>query len=92
MEQSRGKTVSELELHEITQSLKEKVKRGDYTAADLDEYFNASRKLIGTKQDFDAGMDLIQARQDKLIAMMTRSVESISATNQQDLEASTPEG
>ena len=69
----------------------EKVKGGDYTAADLDEYFDASRKLIATKEDFNAGMDLIQARQDKLIAMMTRAVESISAANQQDSEECHPE-
>ena len=69
----------------------EKIKRGDYTAANLDEYFNASRKFIATKEDFNAGMDLIQARQDKLIAMMTRAVESISAANQQDSEECHPE-
>jgi len=92
MEQSRDKTVSELKLHEVTQRLKEKVKRGDYTAADLDEYFNASRKLIATKEDFNAGMDLIKAGQDKLIAMMEQAVRRISAAHQQHVEASHPEG
>jgi len=93
-ERSHDKPVSALDFREVTRRIKEKVKRGTYTADDLDEYFIASKKYraIATKEDFHAKMDLIKARQDLLIAMMTRSVESISATNQQDSEASHPAG
>jgi len=98
MGKPQDEIVTEEELDEMEHTLREKIRRHDYTPDDLDEYFAASKPYmdrLATKEDFRAGFDKIKAGQDKLIAMMTRSVGSIlamNAANQQDTEESRPEG
>jgi len=93
MEQLSDKAAAKLNFLEVTQRLKEKVKRGNYTAEDLDEYFVISKVYLDRLyEDFVAGMDSIQAHLDKLTAMIEQTVRSMSTAHQQDGEVSQLKG
>jgi len=98
MGKPQDEIVTKEELDEMEHTLREKIRRHDYTPDDLDEYFAASKPYmdrLATKEDFRAGFDKIDLRMKKLLDIASRWGESTSTTDpadQQHAEASPPEG